>query len=87
MSSPTAEKYLQGITEARIEAERLLALAPDGPVTAWIRVAIRDLDDADRWIAETGDSVRFQMADLSISAAAGRLKVINEAVGKRDDHR
>jgi hypothetical protein len=85
MSSPTpADKYLQGITEARTEAGRLLALAPEGPVTAWIRVAIRDLDDADRWIAETGDCVRFQMADISFTAAAGRLKVINEAVGKRD---
>ena len=75
------EKYRQGIAEARTEAERLRTLATDESVTAWIRVAIRDLDDADRWIAETREDFRFAMADISISAAAGRLKVINHAIG------
>ena len=76
------EKYRQGIAEARTEAERLRTLATHESVTAWIRVVIRDLDDADRWIAETRESFRFAMAELSISAAAGRLKVINDAIGK-----
>ena len=78
---PQTEKYRQGIAQARTEAKRLLALASDESVTAWIRVAIRDLDDADRWIAETDDGVRFTMADISISAAAERLKVINKNIG------
>lgn len=75
------ENYRQGIAEARTEAERLRRLATDESVTAWIRVVIRDLDDADRWIAEIGESFCFAMADISISAAAGRLKVINDAIG------
>ena len=50
------EKYRQGIAEARTEAERLRRLATHESVTAWIRVVIRDLDDADRWIAEIGES-------------------------------
>ena len=82
MSEPAqTEKYRQGIAEARTEAERLRTLATDESVTAWIRVVIRDLDDADRWIAETPETFRFAMADISISAAARRLKVINEAIG------
>jgi hypothetical protein len=75
------EKYRQGIADARTEAERLRAIATHASVTAWIRVVIRDLDDADRWIAETREGFRFAMADISISAAARRLKVINDAIG------
>ena len=61
------EKYRHGIAEARTEAERLRTLATDESVTSWIRVVIRDLDDADRWIAETRESFRFAMADISIT--------------------
>jgi len=74
------EKYQQGIAEARTEAERLRTLATHESVATWIRVVMRDLDDADRWITETEESFRFSMADISISAAAARLKVINDAI-------
>jgi len=74
------EKYRLAISDARHEAERLRTLATHDSVTAWINVVIRDLNDADRWVAETDDSFRFAMADVSISAAAARLKVINDAI-------
>jgi hypothetical protein len=61
------EKYRQGISDARTEAERLRTLATDESVTAWIRAVIRDLNDADRWIAETREGFRFAMANISIS--------------------
>jgi len=71
----------------KVDAVELTARAKDEWIKGEVRKAVRDLDEALSWMRpkDVGASTVLLIADVAISAAAGRLTAIKEVLGRYDD--
>ena len=69
----------------KLDAVELTARAKDEWIKVEVRKAVRDLDEVLSWMRPKGDvgaPTVLLIADVAISAAAGRLKAITEVLAK-----
>jgi hypothetical protein len=72
----------------KVDAVELTARAKDEWIKGEVRKAVRDLDEALSWMRPKGDvgaPTVLMIADVAISAAAGRIKAIKEVLAKYGD--
>ena len=76
------------VAAMKVDASELTARAKDEWIKGEVRKAVRDLDEALSWMRpkDVGAPTVLMIADVAISAAAGRLKAIKQVLAPHGDH-
>ena len=85
--TPEISERQRTVAAMKVDAVELTARAKDEWIKGEVRKAVRDLDEALSWMRpkDVGASTVLLIADVAISAAAGRLTAIKEVLGRYDD--
>ena len=86
--TPELSERQRNVAAMKVDAVELTALAKDEWIKVEVRKAVRDLDEALSWMRPKGNvgaATVLLIADVAISAAAGRLRVIKEVLANYGD--
>jgi len=86
--TPEISERQKTVSAMKVDAGELTARAKDEWIKGEVRKAVRDLDEALSWMrpkVDIGAPTVLVIADVAISAAAGRLKAIREVLATKGD--
>jgi hypothetical protein len=85
--TPEISQRQRTVAAMKVDAVELTARAEDEWIKGEVRKAVRDLDEALSWMRPkaVGASTVLLIADVAISAAAGRLRAIKEVLARYGD--